>query len=523
MAIVPLMPAGSIGLVKDVSPAELAPNAWSEVQNVRFMDGEAYTMPADVTLATTAGFQPIWGIAAATTDVAKAIWLAMGAAKAKCLTDNVVTDVTRVSGDYTGTEGQRWAGGVIGGIVVATNGVDKPQAWINPSAATKLVDLANWPSTARCASLRVFKQYLVALDITKSGTRYPTLVKWSHPADPGTVPISWDETDPTRDAGEQPLSESIGAVVDCVPLKDVNIIYKQDSVWGMQFIGGAFVFRFYKIFGDWGMPIRDCAVEFLSGRHFVFTGSDLVVHDGNSVRSVASGKLRKMIRRISAPQLPTCHVVTNAGREEVWFCYRQALDGGLAADTALVYNWSNETLTLRLLPGYRFVTAGRVDPPLEAGATWDTLSGSWDALTREWGSSALYPTLPRLFACGTEKLEWSDGNLTAALTWKLEREHLGVAMKSTAPPDMSARKFVRRVWPRLQGSTGDVVKVSLGVAEGVAKATVWKIQKDYVIGTSEFIDCTLNGRTFAVRFESLSGKPVVYSGLDVDVQFVGNN
>ena len=39
------------------------------------------------------------------------------------------------------------------------------------------------------------QNYLIALDLTKSGTRYPHMVKWSAAADPGTVPASWDETD----------------------------------------------------------------------------------------------------------------------------------------------------------------------------------------------------------------------------------------------------------------------------------------------------------------------------------------
>ena len=71
----------------------------------------------------------------------------------------------------------------------------------------------------------------------------------------------------------------------------------------MQFIGGTYVFRFYKIFDDFGIANRDCAVEFSSGKHCVFTGTDLVVHDGQTSLSVVSGKMRKLLRSLDMPQI----------------------------------------------------------------------------------------------------------------------------------------------------------------------------------------------------------------------------
>lgn len=523
MPVVALMPAGSIGLVSDVNPAELPPTAWSGVENVRFVDGKALPMLQDATLAATASFQGNWACPGASADVLKAIWLVTGAAKAKCLTDNTVTDVTRVSGDYTGAEDRRWNGGVLGGVVVANNGVDVPQAWLDPAAVNKLVDLANWPANTKAAVVRVFKQFLVALDITKTSTRYPTLVKWSHPADPGSVPVSWNEADPTRDAGETPLSETVGACVDCLPLKDTNIIYKQDSVWGMQYVGGAFIFRFYKIFGDWGMPVPDCAVEFMSGRHFVFTGTDLVVHDGNSVKSVATGRVRKLIRRISNVQLKTCYTVLNGEREEVWFCYRRATDSLIAADTALVYNWTNETMSVRQLNNLRYIGSGRVDPSLDPNETWNAASGEWDTDTVAWGDTMLFPSVQRLFGIGTEQLTWVDAQTTAVLAGKLEREHLGIAMRSGQAPDMASKKFVQRVWPRITGTTGMTVLVSLGCAEGINKITKWGAPKSFIVGVTEKLDCTLNGRTFALRIEGFPGEAWAFDGMDVDVKYAGGN
>jgi hypothetical protein len=449
-------------------------------------------------------------------------WVVLGNTKAKLFTENTLTDITRAAGDYTGQTSDRWSGCVLNGIAVLNNSVDAPQAWLTPTPVTKLTALANWPASTTAACMRSFKQYLVALDVTKGATRYPTMVKWSHPADPGTVPSSWDHTDPTKDAGEVPLSETLGACVDCVPLKDVNIIYKTDSVWGMQYIGGAYVFRFYKIFGDWGMPVRDCAIEFLSGQHLVFTGSDIIIHDGNTVRSVVSGRMRDIIRRINAAQLQTCYMVLNAENEEVWFCFRRATDNVLAADTALVYNWIEETVSLRELDDYRCIMAGRLDSPPQTGTTWATAVGSWLERLGIWGAGSILPASRKLFGAGTLKLMGVDYS-TETSPMYVERVGLGVPFKSDKAPDMSSVKFMQRVWPRITGNPGDVVGITLGASMGPGQPTVWEPKRTYIIGTSTKIDCTLTGRTFGIRVESEETLNWRFTGFDADVRMTGNN
>lgn len=284
MAIIGLPTPGAIGLVQDIPPAELAPGAWSEVQNLRFKKGSVVAMAGDQSLLATP-YQGEWCLSIQGALGDKASWVVASDMKAYSLEGLTLTDITPTAATPTPQDGLNWSGGALGMVTVLHNSRDTPWAWLSTNPATKMVLLANWPAGMKAYTLRSFKQYLVALGVTKGGTYHPTMVKWSHPADPGAVPVSWDETDVTKDAGEYPLSETPGKCIDCVSLKDVNIIYKQDSVWGMQYIGGTYIFRFYKIFGDFGMPVRNCAVEYTGGKHFVFTGTDLLTHDGNTSQS----------------------------------------------------------------------------------------------------------------------------------------------------------------------------------------------------------------------------------------------
>ena len=522
MGIVSVAPVGAIGIVKDIKPAELPPGAWSDGRNVQFQQGAVNSAPDSVVLLQDTPIALNSAIPSAITTNGFASWVVGGATKLYAFVVGTLTDISRVSGGaYTGAAGKRWSGGVLSGITVVHNGTDVPQAWMTPDPAVPVIPLANWPTGLTANCLRSFKQFLVALDVTKSGTRYPTLVKWSHPADPGTVPVSWNEADATKDAGEYPLSETPGYCVDCLSLRDINVIYKQDSVWGMQYIGGEYVFKFYKMFGDFGVPQRDCVIEHVSGKHCVFTGTDLIVHDGQTVQSVLGGRLRSMLKTLSAAQLTSAFLSANMNAKEVWLSFRMATDSTVAADTAIVYNWESNTSSIRSLPNYTFIANGRLDPPTIGVATWATATGTWSSHTEEWGEVQAIPSQMRMFGLKADSILWVDAVGTSAQNCWVERQHLGFPAKANVAPDLSSEKLVTRMWPRITGKTGDVVNITLGVSENPAKPTVWEPTQQFVIGVDEWVDCTLTGKMFGMRFESIGTSQWTFSGMDADVVLTG--
>src|SRR5258706_476813 len=78
--------------------------------------------------------------------------------------------------------------------------------------------------------IRSFGPYLLALNVTKGANIYPHMVKWGHPADPGSVPSSWDETDETKDTGEKDLPDvTAGVIQDGLPLQGNFYVYKEGS------------------------------------------------------------------------------------------------------------------------------------------------------------------------------------------------------------------------------------------------------------------------------------------------------
>jgi hypothetical protein len=64
-----------------------------------------------------------------------------------------------------------------------------------------------------------------------------------------------------------------------------------------------------------------------------------------------------------------------------------------------------------------------------------------------------------------------------------------------------ALKYVRRVWPRLEGSSGTVVKVRVGVQDEPSEGISWSVQQDFRINEDDFLNFDQSGRYISVRFE----------------------
>jgi len=223
--------AGDGGLAADIDGMDASDKLWTAGANVRFENGYLKPFDGHSALYDPPTVKP-YGIFPLRT-VSSNLWAYMGLAKAYAVSNaGVHSNITRAAGDYTATADTKWTGGALTSYLIFNNVNDIPQSW-DGNPANAAVNLANWTSTWRCAAIRPVRNYLVAVNITKTSTNYPMIVKWSHAADPGALPSSWDETDATKDAGEQDIADTNGSLVDIGQLGDLGIIYATDSYHSM--------------------------------------------------------------------------------------------------------------------------------------------------------------------------------------------------------------------------------------------------------------------------------------------------
>jgi hypothetical protein len=445
-----------------------------------------------------------------------------GAAKIYAVTVSggvaVHTNLTRqtagVDVDYTGTPNQ-WTSTLLSGIPIfnAGNLVDPPQQW-NLNPANRMTALTAWPANTFCKSMRTYRNFLVALNVTKGGTNYPFMVKWSSAADPGAVPATWDPADATQDAGETDLAESNGAIIDGLQLRDSFMIYKEDSVWRMTYTGGPFVFAFQKVLGVSGALNRNCIVE-IDGRHFVLTGSDVVVHDGQTATEVLDKKARRaLFQDMDTSAQDRAFVFKNPFLNEVFICY--ASIGNSIPNKALVWNYVDNTVSYRDLPSIHHANYGAVDDSLSA--SWDSDSDPWNSDLTAWQGPGFTPNTTRvLMASSSQKLFLLDASASfdgAQPSCYLER----VGLDFGAPENI---KTVRGIRPRITGNVGDTFTVKVGSSDDPYVDPVYSATMTHTIGETVSNDCFVSGRYIAIRFESGSAYFVRLDSYDIDVLVAG--
>lgn len=415
---------------------------------------------------------------------------------------NTHDDITRASGGaYTATTELQWTGCVSGDVVYLNNGEDLPQ-YIGTSGSN-LANFptggSNWPSNLRCKSLRSFKSYLIAMNLTEGASLRPQSVRWSTASDPGSLPY-WDITDPTLEAGENVLAETDGVVVDGLSLGDSFIIYKSDSVTGMQLVGGQFVMSFYKIFTDDGIMSQNCVTN-IPGQHFVASDTDVYVHNGSTKQSIISGKARDILFSIiDRSYKHRSYCVTDMKNKEALFCFVLAGSGATLPNLAMVYNWDNGSVSIRSLPGASYIATGSISSYGTTPQTWATDVNTWESDVSLWSDNGQSVSAQRLVILDTANNKfYADGDYTTDAGTYIQNfcQRTGI---DAGDPDKI--KFVSRIIPRLTGTGSVDVDVCTQDVRGGTET--WTAAGRYTIGTSRKIDCRASGRYIGVRFTGVN-------------------
>jgi len=529
MPIVRLNNLGRFGVIADSPAQQLVPEAFSDVANVRFREGRVDRIEGEATIFGTPTVGPHWLLP---WEIGGTLYWLYADGTYVYRTDGTahvnVTRYTSAPGDdnYTAGTNPDWNGDVLGSIPIINNGTDNPQQW--NAGNTRFEDLSNWPATTIAKVVRSFKNFLVALYITESGVPYPTKVKWSHPADPGAVPSSWDETDATKLAGEQNISDTTGDLVDMLSMGDVNVIYKTDSTWMMQLVGGQFVFKSSKILRRHGMLAQGCAVE-VDRKHLVLSRGDVIVHDGHQIDTIINGRNRReLFNNIDNEYAYKARALPNYRNSEVWFCIPTGGSGGRLT-TAFIFNYRDNTWSRRdldsITDGASGLSVGESDYTFDG----DT-PGSFDAAVGAFGITGAYKASERLILCrpdATKAIYLTDlgnqfnaSNFNASVT----RESLAIAGQDREGKpiiDPTTIKCLTAIYPRMESAGGATVQIQIGTQMALDEPIIWSSPLPFIIGTDVKVDHICSGRFISYKVSSIADHSWKLVGMDFEVQVTG--
>lgn len=479
------------GISTDLSPEELGNGVWSSALNVRFNNGYAERFKGTSQAFDTPAVTPYFLTPYATTTAR--FWIHAGLSAVYA--DDGTTRLNITGTAPTGAIDDRWTGGSVNGVFVLNNGIDQPMSWAGTGT---LVTLGGWDTTWRATSLRPFKNFIIALGISKSGTKYPHMVKWCTTLNPGAVSGAgdWDETNPAKDAGEQDLAETPDILVDCLPLGDVNIIYKERSAYAMTYVGAPYIFRFQRLPVESGMLARGCGAQTPLG-HVVLTAGDVVLNNGGAAPSIANGFVRKYIfDNISSAYYKRSFVTVNPQKNEVWVCF--PFGDSQACNRACVWNWVDKTWAIRELSNVTYGSSGQVNIT-STGTTWAGDSGSWASDATTWNENEYSPAEARLLMSQSTPVialvDTGTSDFGSLISANLTRTgmHFG---------DPYSVKTVTCVRPKIDGTFGTQVTIEVGSSMYPDSSPIWGAPVKFTLGQNIKVDCFTSGRFISARFSN---------------------
>jgi len=515
MSIVKLLDAGSVGIVKDVPAWEIDDHAWSGGNNVRFKDGCVERVPGYTSSFGTVG-HAVYGVFPCVDGSGNRYIVYPSLTAIKAVTGTTHYTITRAAGGaYGATADTKWCGGVLGGILVLQDGsgVDDPQYWV-PQAGGNMAALTNWPASTKCRVITPYLSYLVAFDITESSTRYPQRVKWSAHAATGSLPSSWDETDTTKDSGEYDLGEGQDFIVGALQIGSQLAIYREQSVYLMRWVGGTSIFAFNKARSASGMLASNCVTDIPLG-HVVLTNGDVVLFNSSEEKSILDGRMKKyLFSTIDSTNYKRSFVVSNIIDSEVLICYPTS--GNTDCDRAIVWNWKTGALSIRDIPN--LTSGATTSVTTGTPSLWSDATTSWTGDTGTWNGDVYSLATQKLVLGSTASklyiLNLGNTNDGTAFTSTIERTGITLG-------DAQAVKRVLSVYPRVDGTTGDTLGISVGVAMNADEPYTWSAEQIYSIGSSRKVDFRTSGRFLGLRLRSATSATLRFKSADIDVEMAG--
>jgi hypothetical protein len=497
----------SIGVIRDSPPHELPPEAWTQATNVRFEDDSVVQLLGYTQIFGTPLFAPYF--AQFLSAPGQPWWLYAGLNKIAAYNGTTHTDITRTTdgATYNATGAWQWNGTNIGGIPVLNDGIDVPQYWPLPfSAATHMANLLNWPSTLRCTVIRSFGPYMIAMNLTDTGVSKPYDVRWSHPADPGNVPPSWDINNAAFNAGQISLSDvDSGIIQDGLSLQGRFYVYKENSVWRLTNVGGQYIFTEDPFLENIGLLSPRCVQVTGDGQKHLFVGQDnIYLHDGNSARPILDKRTRRyLFNNIDVGNYTNSFVFINPYRREGWFCYPQV--GSVQPDTALIINYDTGATTEANGIDFQAAATGTIqtsDP-----STWATVVPTWAGESIPWSfANRRKVLLCKPIATKLEELDLGTTRDGTTFTGLIQRTSLGLVGRNRQSgqwiTDFEVRKAVHRIWPKMSGTP---VRIRLGGQDIPGGPVKWSPYATFDPNSQKWADITAEGAALCVEISGDNG------------------
>ena len=515
--ILSLNDLGSFGVNTDIEQSELDKQIFTSGQNFLLSDGKIQTFNGS-TKTSAAGPFTFPGMISYHNNVGFSYYLVLTATNILKYDGATWSDITRTGGvPLLAGDEFLWTICELGTQDIMNNSHGYPIYYnvrLIPDACLDLPwDATNtWRTKAKqCKVMRSHKNFLFALGMTEGAIEYPNSYRWSNPAVNNGVPNSWDEAVIGTQAGKAEILGGGGNIIDGHSLRDAFCIYSSSHVDVLDYIGGTYVWRSRQLSTIAGILTSNCLADIFTA-HIFLTDGDILYNDGNSIKSILNKRMRTMLNgAIDTTYYDRSFAVTDRKNKEVWICIPE--NGASLPTLAFVYNWINDTVSLRDLDGlWSSLTFG---PISISTSTWASSDEPWNTDAVRWSFDASSP-----FSDSVIAINYTDNSLytlaanDGSLAYNTTLERLSFSIESE-----EAVVSIKSAYPKFR-SMGDV-SIQIGAQDYHGAPTRWQPPIIFNPANMRKVDIRSTGKLHCWRIQSVDAIPFIFTGIDFEYEING--
>jgi hypothetical protein len=427
------------------------------------------------------------------------------------------TDISSATGYGTLTLNDRelWTSCQIGKIPVVNNSKLYPEYYVPGSPLQPLIFDAtrDWSDVnQKCKVIRAHKNILFGLHLDDAGVDSPDTYRWSHPADTNGIPSSWDETDRFFLAGKASLGGDGGKIIDGASLGDRFYLYSEKAVDVLDYTGDVFVWNRREVSNVTGVLSKECIVQ-QAGLHFLIVDGDIVVNNGQELKSIASNRVKKRINNnLNAEFYNRAFAVGNEHLKEVWFCFPEA--NSQYVTTAYIYNTDTDTWSIKEL-SQDVLLGAAYGKHTYSDTAFDSVVGTFQDQFQPFGSTLGSPLNNTIVG-----IDASSGYLVT-LDPKYSQEDLDTIIERTNVPVEGHVKVttITSIIPHIKAS--GAVSIQVGSHDFAGSPVRWKAPIAFDPNTQRKISVRTTGELHAWRVSSIGSVGFELSGMDIIYEEAG--
>ena len=207
-------------------------------------------------------------------------------------------------------------------------------------------------------AIRAFGDFLVAGNLIEYDSKDPDMiirrltgvVRTSDVAQPGSIPSNWNPFAAGTSTADEFVIADTGTVQDMVSLQGNMYLYTNTSISVMRLTGNPTVpLTVQPVTDQYGLLTTNAVLEY-DGRHFVIGSNDLYLFGGHpgSIQSVADARTRRYFYdNINPVHERRLFTLLNQAYDEIWICYPSLASTSGESTEALIWNYRNNTWTIR--------------------------------------------------------------------------------------------------------------------------------------------------------------------------------